>query len=212
MVGSRRPPPDAGARHDPSAQTVPAGGRRPRPRRRRPLLAARPPARRPRPAARRRPGPRPRRPRRPAGVRPRPPAAAGRPDAPRGPARRTGPSTRPSTDPAAVDGLVAPDGRLALPFVGTDPVADAVWLDAIDDPTVPADERKALITDLAAAGLPDPGHVTDDDVPTILSRLALIEQIAPDALDPATAAALDQAHADLERLLPDPPPADRPAN
>ncbi len=126
------------------------------------------------------------------------------------PGRSGGPSA--DSPDAAVDGVVAPDGWAALPYVGNDPLADAVWFDAITDPTVPAAERRALITDLAADGLSDAQPVTDDDVALIRGRLALIEQIAPDAADAATAAALDQARAALERLLPEPPPADRPGN
>jgi hypothetical protein len=47
---------------------------------------------------------------------------------------------QPKTKPPLQD----PDARDALGLVGTDPAAEAYWFYAINDPTLPAEERKDL--------------------------------------------------------------------
>lgn len=105
----------------------------------------------------------------------------------------------------------APLARDALPLVGADPVADEVWASAINDPTLPAEARKDLIEDLNEQGFADPKNVTQDDLPLILSRLELIEHLAPDALDDVNADAFAEAYKDLRNMatrLAEKPPAE----
>jgi hypothetical protein len=112
--------------------------------------------------------------------------------------------------PSSAGGLVAhakkpdpqaPEARAALSLVGEDEAAEALWQLAINDPTLSPDERKDLIEDLNEDGFPDPKHITPDDLPLILSRLALIEQVAPEALDETNAAAFAEAYKDLVEML-----------
>ena len=93
-----------------------------------------------------------------------------------------------------------PFARIALAFVGEDPDAEDYWFAAINDLSLPANERQDLIEDLNEEGLSDPEHPTIDDLPLIFSRLALIETIGPDAADEVNAAAFDEAYKDLLNL------------
>jgi hypothetical protein len=90
--------------------------------------------------------------------------------------------------------------RYALAFVGADSLAEAVWLDAINDPTVSAHDRSDLIEDLNEEGFADPKHLTPDDLPLIVNRLALIEREAPSAMDETNAAAFAEAYKDLVNM------------
>ena len=90
--------------------------------------------------------------------------------------------------------------RQALAGVGTDPAAEEIWLAAINDPTRSDHERSDLIEDLNEDGFPDPKHITPDDLPLILSRLALIEQLAPSAMDQTNADAFAEAYKDLVNM------------
>lgn len=69
---------------------------------------------------------------------------------------------------------------------------------------MPAEERKDLIEDLNEDlnedGWSDPRHPTAQDLPLILSRLRLIEQLAPTALDDVNRDAFAEAHKDLLEL------------
>jgi hypothetical protein len=96
---------------------------------------------------------------------------------------------------------VDPVARDALSYVGVDPAAEAVWADAINDPALPPNERKDLIEDLNEDGFADPKRITPDDVPLIASRMALIEQSAPYAMDQVNADAFDEAYKDLTNML-----------
>jgi hypothetical protein len=96
--------------------------------------------------------------------------------------------------------LQDPVARQALALVGLDPEAEAYWFAAINDLSLPANERQDLIEDLNEEGLPDPKHPTLDDLPLILSRLALIEAVGPDAADEVNADAFDEAYKDLLNL------------
>src|SRR6266550_3085183 len=87
--------------------------------------------------------------------------------------------------------------RLALGFVGSDPQAEEVWYGAINDPNMPANARKDLIEDLNEEGFANPRQITEDDLPLIYSRISLIEQVAPDAMDEVNAAAFAEAYKDL---------------
>jgi len=91
--------------------------------------------------------------------------------------------------------------RAALESVGVDPDAEQFWLAAINDPNLPSEERHELIESLSEAGFADPAHVTADDLPLIASRIALIEEIAPSAVDGVNAAALQDAYRDLLNMF-----------
>lgn len=117
-----------------------------------------------------------------------PQSTAPRSPAPSGPASRT---PEPVQDPLA---------RVALSFVGADPDAEAYWDMAINDPSLSAHERQDLIEDLNEDGFPDPDHPTVDDLPLIVSRLFLIEELAPDAMDKVNWDAFLEAHKDLVNM------------
>jgi len=101
---------------------------------------------------------------------------------------------------AARERLMDPFARIALAFVGEDPDAEDYWFAAINDLSLPANERQDLIEDLNEEGLSDTEHPTVDDLPLIFNRLALIETIGPDAADETNAAAFDEAYKDLLNL------------
>jgi hypothetical protein len=91
--------------------------------------------------------------------------------------------------------------RAALDMIGVDPAAEQFWLAAINDPNLPSEERHELIESLSEAGFTDAGHVTTDDLPLIASRIALIEELAPGALDSVNAAAFQDAYRDLLNMF-----------
>jgi hypothetical protein len=93
-----------------------------------------------------------------------------------------------------------PDARDALSLVGADPVAEEYWVSAINNPNLPAEERKDLIEDLNEDGLSDPHHPGPQDMPLILSRIQLIEELAPDSMDQVNADAFAEAYKDLVNL------------
>ena len=99
-----------------------------------------------------------------------------------------------------------PLARVALSFVGADPEAEAYWMEAINDPSLPANERKDLIEDLNEDGLSDPHHPGPGDLPLIVGRLQMIEQLAPYAMDRVNAEAFMEAYKDLANLLNGRPP------
>jgi hypothetical protein len=102
--------------------------------------------------------------------------------------------------------LQDPMARVVLSGVGQDDEATVYWLAAINDPSLPPEERKDLIEDLNEDGLSDPKHPTDADLPLIASRVALIEQLAPYALDSVNNDAFAEAYKDLVGLLNGVPP------
>jgi hypothetical protein len=94
-----------------------------------------------------------------------------------------------------------PEARSALSRVGVDPLAEVVWLGAINDPDLPAEERKDLIEDLNEDGFPDHNNITPADLPLIVSRLALIEELGPTAMDDVNAEAFREAYKDLVNMF-----------
>ena len=100
------------------------------------------------------------------------------------------------TDPAKKE----PFARLALNFVGADAQADAFYQKAINDFALPKDQRRNLIEDLNQDGFPDTRNLSTRDLPLIQSRLALIEQLAPNAADAINAAAFKEAYKDLLKM------------
>lgn len=97
--------------------------------------------------------------------------------------------------------VLDPMARLALGMVGSDPEAEDYWVSAINDSSLPAEERKDLIEDLNEDGLSDPHHPTPQDLPIIVSRLRLIERLAPNAMDNVNRDAFAEAYNDLFGLL-----------
>ena len=99
--------------------------------------------------------------------------------------------------------LQDPLAREALSYVGVDPDAEEVWLQAINNPDLPPKERQDLIEDLNEDGFADPKNPGPDDLPLILSRIQLIEELigigehAPDAMDEVNLAAFMEAYKDL---------------
>lgn len=93
-----------------------------------------------------------------------------------------------------------PEARVALSFVGADPDAEAYWISAINDPGLSGQERQDLIEDLNEDGLADPHQGTPQDLPLILARIRLIEELAPYAMDQVNADAFAEAHKDLVNL------------
>ena len=94
-----------------------------------------------------------------------------------------------------------PIARKALAGVGADPESERVWLEAINDPNLPANERQDLIEDLNEDGISNPAKPTQRDLPLIRSRISLIEQLTPTAMDQTNAAAFKEAHKDLVNMV-----------
>jgi hypothetical protein len=121
-------------------------------------------------------------------------------------ADQTGKAQNPSTasnpggPPPPKEPLHDPLARVALAFVGTDSEAEGYWFAAINDPGLPAHERQDLIEDLNEDGLSDPKHPTVDDLPLIVSRLMIIDEVGPYAMDKVNADAFQEAYKDLVNL------------
>ena len=90
-----------------------------------------------------------------------------------------------------------PLARLALNFVGADAQANAFYQQTINDPILNRSHRKNLIEDLNQDGFADTRNLTPQDLPLIESRIRLIEQLAPAAMDDVNAAAFKEAYKDL---------------
>jgi len=101
-----------------------------------------------------------------------------------------------SSDPPPQDKMA----RAALSYVGLDSEAEDYWIGAINDPSLPAEERSNLIEDLNEDGLSDPKHPTMADLSLIMNRLWLIEELAWNSMDQANADALQEAYKDLLNL------------
>lgn len=86
-----------------------------------------------------------------------------------------------------------------MSLVGMDPDAEAYWLGAIFDSSLPDQEREDLIEDLNEEGLSDEKHPGPQDVSLILNRIAIIEDIAPHA-DEFMLPHLAEAYKDLLNL------------
>lgn len=102
------------------------------------------------------------------------------------------------TDPAAREEL----GRLALSYVGADPLADEIWVWLINDSELSAKVREDLIEDLNENGFSDGNgrRATVDDLPLIESRILLLEENAQFAMDDVNAAAFAEAYKDLANM------------
>ena len=93
-----------------------------------------------------------------------------------------------------------PLARLALSYVGADQQANEFYQRAINDPVLTPNHRKNLIEDLNEDGL-NFKNLTQQDLPLIKSRLALIDQLAPNAMDKANEAAFKEARKDLVNMV-----------
>ena len=120
--------------------------------------------------------------------------SAGAPSQPRNASK---PAVAPGRKPKPP--LLDPTARVAMSFVGADPEAEAYWLEAIFDPSLPDQEREDLMEDLNEEGLSDHKRPGPEDLPLIINRLALIEQIAPEA-DEFMLPHLQEAYKDLVNL------------
>ena len=103
------------------------------------------------------------------------------------------------------DPRVAPDqkeplARVALTYAGLDSQADQFYQTAINDPNLPPKHRKNLIEDLNEAGFADPKNLTASDLPLIQKRIAMVEQLAPDAMDQVNGDAFKEAYKDLLKM------------
>ena len=113
-----------------------------------------------------------------------------------------GPGALPLIQQTWQDSRIAPDqkeslARVALTFAGANPQADQFYQVAINDGGLSAKQRKNLIEDLNETGFANPSHLTQADLPLIQSRIGLIEQLAPSAMDKVNAAAFQEAYKDL---------------
>ena len=116
--------------------------------------------------------------------------------------RASSETAKPNADRGDEEPLIPePVARMALAGVGADPQAEDVWETAINDPSLDPKARQDLIEDLNEDGFPDPKHITPADLPLILSRMNLIEQLAPAAMDDVNAAAFQEAYKDLVNML-----------
>jgi len=93
-----------------------------------------------------------------------------------------------------------PLARLALNFVGADSQANEFYQATINDPLLTRSHRKNLIEDLNQDGFADTKNLTPRDLPLIENRIALIDQLAPGAMDDANAAAFAEARKDLVNM------------
>ena len=121
------------------------------------------------------------------------------------PSQETKPGGKPKVVPAPTQAkkprepLHDPEARVAMSLVGIDPEAEAYWLGAIFDSGLPANEREDLMEDLNEEGLSDRKRPGPQDLPLILNRLAIIEQILPHA-DEFMVTHLGEAYKDLVNL------------
>ena len=127
-----------------------------------------------------------------------PPAATGQPSSLVAPAA---PRADYQPPPSKYKNARNPIARKALAGVGSDPESERIWLEAINDPNLPANERQDLIEDLNEDGISNPSKPTQRDLPLIKSRISLIEQLTPSAMDQTNAAAFKEAHKDLVNMV-----------
>jgi hypothetical protein len=92
--------------------------------------------------------------------------------------------------------------REALNYVGADPAADEAWLTAINDPALSAHDRSDLIEDLNENGFSDGNgrRATVDDLPLVMSRIEMIERLAPESMDEVNYEAFREAYKDLTNI------------
>jgi len=92
-----------------------------------------------------------------------------------------------------------PMAREAMALVGNDPDAEAYWLAAINDPSVPGPEREDLIEDLNENGFINGRTPVPADLPLILRRIEIVEALEP--MDEVNAAAKQEVLKDLGNMV-----------
>lgn len=97
--------------------------------------------------------------------------------------------------------ILDPLARNALSLVGADADAETYWINAINNPRLGEQERQDLIEDLNEDGFSDPHRPGLVDLPLIQSRLLLIDQLAPFAMDQVNADAFAEARKDLQNMV-----------
>lgn len=120
-------------------------------------------------------------------------------EAPAAPPVPVAPRSRQEATPALQ--TIERQAREALAQVGLDSGAERTWIQAINNPELSAHARSDLIEDLNEDGFPDRHRITAADEPLIASRLKLIEQLLPQAMDPTNAEAFREAQKDLTKML-----------
>jgi hypothetical protein len=104
-------------------------------------------------------------------------------------------------DPRIAADQKEPIARVALAYAGlNNPQADQLYQTAINDPGMSAENRKNLIEDLNETGFADPRHLTQADLALIENRIAMIEHLAPNAMDQVNADAFKEAYKDLQNM------------
>jgi hypothetical protein len=93
-----------------------------------------------------------------------------------------------------------PFARVALNYVGADQQANEFYVKAINDMNLSNGQRKNLIEDLNQDGFANRKNLTQNDLPLINNRMALIEQLAPSMTDPVNLAAMKEAYKDLVKM------------
>jgi hypothetical protein len=93
-----------------------------------------------------------------------------------------------------------PLARLALNYVGANAGAEEFYQQTINDRSLSGKIRSNLIEDLNENGFADPKNLTDRDLPIIERRIALIEELAPSAMDRVNEAAFKEAYKDLQNM------------
>ncbi len=126
---------------------------------------------------------------------PAPPAAAAQPVVA---ANAVAPASNAPTTHPAVD---LQEARDALELVGTDVDAEMLWVRAINDPGLSANDRSDLIEDLNDHGVPREKDVTAKDLPIIKRRMQIIHEHASAPMDDVNAAAFAEAYKDLSNML-----------
>lgn len=102
-----------------------------------------------------------------------------------------------ASDESITDPAIA---RAALSLVGVDPYAEQYWIASIFDENLSDQERVDLMEDLNEDGLSDPQHPGPEDLPLIMNRLQIIEDVAPYA-DEFMLEHLMEAYKDLLNML-----------
>lgn len=90
--------------------------------------------------------------------------------------------------------------RLALSFAGADTQATEFYTQTVNDKSLTGNHRSNLIEDLNEDGFPDPRNLTPNDLPLVENRIALVEQLAPGAMDKVNADAFQEAYKDLVNM------------
>lgn len=116
------------------------------------------------------------------------------------PAGEASSTPEPSPSPTADTAEIEREAREALPRVGANTNATNTWLEAINNPEVPAATRAALIGGLADEGFSDADNPGEADLPLIQARMQLVERIAPQAIDNTNTTAFNEVYRALQQF------------